>query len=175
MEKSCTMCGATKPIGEFYKMASMKDGHLKQCKECIKQRSKNRYVSLSTNPSHIESERARGREKYHRLYKNGVNPDPARKKIASDTYRSKYPEKAKARSMSQRMNCKEGHHLHHWSYNTIHGRDVIELPSKEHAKAHRFLVYDQERMMYRALDGVLLDTRERHERYILHMIKIMED
>ena len=65
--------------------------------------------------------------------------------------------------------------MHHWSYQKNHAKDMIDMTPKDHAKAHRFLVYDQERMMYRNLDGVLLDTRERHETYIRHMIEVMED
>ena len=30
---------------------------------------------------------------------------------------------------------------------------------------HRFIMYDQERMMYRKLNGELLDTREKHLEY----------
>ena len=42
---------------------------------------------------------------------------------------------------------------------------------EDHFKAHRFLVYDQERMMYRTIGGVLLDTKEAHHKYILDYIK----
>ena len=42
---------------------------------------------------------------------------------------------------------------------------------KDHIKAHRFIIYDQERMMYRRLDGVLLDKKEKHFEYILEKIE----
>lgn len=74
------------------------------------------------------------------------------------------------------MPKRAGYHLHHWSYRTEHAKDVIELTTREHGKAHRFLVYDQERMMYRRSDNMeLLDTRQRHEEYIHHMIETRED
>ena len=60
-----------------------------------------------------------------------------------------------------------GNNLHHWSYNDEHFKDVIELNVKDHAMVHRHIIYDQERMMYRDLDGVLLDTRERHIEYCI--------
>ena len=57
-------------------------------------------------------------------------------------------------------------HLHHWSYNKEHWKDCIELSEKEHNLAHRYMIYDQERMMYRDLDGILLDTKEAHLEYL---------
>ena len=67
-------------------------------------------------------------------------------------------------------------HLHHWSYNEEHHKDVIEITPKQHAKAHRFIVYDQERMMYRRFDNnILLDTREAHESFIQYCITELED
>jgi len=32
--KTCNRCGEIKPLSEFYKNKGMRDGHLKQCKEC---------------------------------------------------------------------------------------------------------------------------------------------
>jgi hypothetical protein len=70
----------------------------------------------------------------------------------------------------------KGNQLHHWSYNKEHYKDVIELTPKEHHKAHRFIVYDQERMMYRTFDkNLLLDTRERHETFIKNCITYFQD
>ena len=43
-------------------------------------------------------------------------------------------------------------------------------------KAHRFLIYDQERFMYRRYDNnMLLDTKESHEAFIRHCIEHKED
>lgn len=60
--------------------------------------------------------------------------------------------------------------LHHWSYNKAHWKDVIELTRKQHYTAHRYMVYDPERMMYRTTNGVLLDTRQAHELYIAEVL-----
>lgn len=74
--------------------------------------------------------------------------------------------------MTSRMKPQtKGNHLHHWSYNIEHAKDVIELSIKDHATAHRFMVYDQERKMYRKLTGELLDTKEGHENYIKQHFK----
>ena len=92
-------------------------------------------------------------------------------------YTERYPEKQLARNLAQRVKpLVKGNTMHHWSYLPEFGRDVIELPFKEHKKAHRFLVYDQERMMYRRFDtNELLDTREAHEAFIFDCIKNKAD
>ncbi len=65
---------------------------------------------------------------------------------------------------------------HHWSYNLEHVKDVIWLTKKDHNKAHRFIIYDQERFMYRRYDNnILLDTIESHETFIRACIVNEED
>lgn len=170
--KVCFKCNADKPLSEYYAHKQMGDGHLNKCKSCTKSDVKKRSDDLSSNIEWVESERKRGREKYHKYkYKNQSPPDVYVK------HKSKYPEKFKARSASQRMKASiEGNHLHHWSYNEEHYKDVIEITPKQHAKAHRFIVYDQERMMYRRFDNnILLDTRETHESFIKYCITELED
>ena len=69
-----------------------------------------------------------------------------------------------------------GAEKHHWSYNDEHFKDVIWLSKKEHNKAHRFIVYDQERKMYRnCFTNVLLDTKQSHETFIKYCITNQED
>jgi hypothetical protein len=170
--KVCFKCGVDKPLSEYYVHKQMGDGHLNKCKDCTKSDSKKRIDNLSSNPEWIESERKRGREKHYRLgYKSKVMPD------AQKRYAAKYPEKKKARSATHLMKAlTKGNHLHHWSYNEEHYKDVIELTPKQHAKAHRFIVYDQERMMYRRFDNnILLDTRDTHEDFIFECITNKED
>jgi hypothetical protein len=165
--KVCFKCGVDKPLSEYYVHKRMGDGHLNKCKSCTKSDVKKRSDDLSSNPKWIKAERKRGREKYYRLgYKNKIRPDVQKR------YTAKYPEKYKARSAAQHMKPSiKGNHLHHWSYNEEHHKDVIEITPKQHAKAHRFIVYDQERMMYRRFDNnILLDTREAHENFIQYCI-----
>jgi hypothetical protein len=38
--KTCTQCGQTKPLSEFYKNCGMRDGLLNQCKTCVDARQK---------------------------------------------------------------------------------------------------------------------------------------
>lgn len=152
----------------------MGDGHLNKCKNCTKKDTKEHSSFLKeTDPNYVEKERKRGREKYRRLYIGSGRAKPE----CNKRYALKFPEKVKAKNMSVRLKKPfDGAEKHHWSYNEEHYKDVIWLTKKEHGKAHRFIIYDQERKMYRRIDNMeLLETKERHEVYIRFCIKNKED
>ncbi len=65
--KVCFKCNIDKPLTEYYKHRQMSDGHLNKCKDCTKSDTKKRAIDLSVNPDFLNDERARHREKYHRL------------------------------------------------------------------------------------------------------------
>lgn len=119
----------------------------------------------------VESERIRQREKYHRLYKGKKKKTPEYTRKSNANWRNKFPEKFAAANAIRMMKRPVGKHFHHWSYLPEHRKDVIEITREDHYVAHRYLVYDQERMMYRAIDNVLLDTKEAHLAYIKNKIK----
>ena len=171
--KKCFKCGLEKEISDFYKHPQMGDGHLNKCKKCNKIDAKKSYNKKSEDSEWRESERTRGRDKDRRLYVGTQKAKPE----CNEKYWAKYPEKNAARQKSGRL--KKPFDLaekHHWSYNEVHYCDVIWLTKKDHLKAHRFIVYDQERKMYRCADDFsLLDTKERHENYIMGVIKNKED
>lgn len=163
--KECFKCNVVKPLEDYYKHKSMSDGHLNKCKECTKKDTALRESEIRSTPEGLEADRKRHREKYFRLdYKEKHKSTPEQKKIDMQNYKNKYPEKSSAHSKIQHMKTEiKGNQLHHWSYNEDHYKDVIELSVLEHKKLHRYIIYDQERFMYRRIDTMeLLDTKEKH-------------
>ena len=171
--KVCFKCGTEKPLTEFYKHKEMADGHLNKCKSCAKSDVKGKYVENVKDANFILKERKRGRQKYHRLYEGTGKAKPEN----NARYNIKFPEKYLAKLASGKIKKPfDGAEKHHWSYNEEHYKDVIWLSKRQHMKAHRFIIYDQEQMMYRRYDNnVLLDTKETHEAFIKLCIETLED
>lgn len=168
--KTCKRCEQEKPLTDYYKHSGMADGTLSFCKECKKAESKDRSQLNSQDEGWVEKERERHRDKYYRLgYKDKHKPTAESKAIQMKSYKDKYPEKYYAKRVAPII---EGLHAHHWSYNEDHRKDVIHLEPKDHYTAHRFIVYDQSSFMYKTKkEGVLLDTKEKHQEFIIGVIK----
>lgn len=170
--KKCKICGVEKEYNNYYAHPKTKDGHSQKCKLCAKEESVIRYKKIYESEELIEKERKRIRIKNNRFPRTN---DKEKKKSYDISYKNKYYEKYLAGLASSKLEKLKGYNNHHWSYNEVHYLDCIKLTIREHKKAHRFIIYDQERFMYRDLSGVLLDTKERHEKYIRHMIETKED
>jgi len=173
VEKECFKCSLTKPLTEYYKHKGMSDGYLGKCKDCTKKDTKDRADVLNENSDWRKTEKARHRDKYHRLgYKDKYKEEAGKGYERTKKSRIKYPEKYEAHKMSQKLiKSNPNNHNHHWSYNESHRKDCIEMSEQEHGFLHRYLKYNQPEMMYEDLDGNLLDTRQKHIDYF-EMCKI---
>lgn len=149
-EKRCFKCGKVKPLSEFYKHPQMGDGHLNKCKECTKRDVKRDYERKSQDESWMERERARGREKFHRL---GYTANSFKK------VRSICPNNG---DISKRLRSRglwiKGKEAHHWNYNLPHS--VILLSRKAHHRIHTKIVVNYEDKFCYTLDGKRIETEE---------------
>ncbi len=166
-EKKCFKCENILPLCDFYKHKGMSDGHLNKCKNCTKSDVRKNEEVLKKNPEWVINERKRNRDKYYKLNYRGLYKQTSNKKKETiNRYNRKFPEKALARKYTEIFLTKSSNtHLHHWSYNQEHWLDVIELTIKDHYFLHRYIIYNQERMMYRGINNILLDSKEKHLEY----------
>lgn len=168
--KECFKCGKIKDLSEFYAHKKMADGHLNKCKLCTQKDTKKRTDELVKDEAWHEQEKNRQREKYHRLgYKEKHKPTTEEKREIMKRYKEKYPEKEKAKNKSQRLKV-EGLQNHHWSYKEENAKDVFHLNYADHAFIHRHLSYDNVNFCYISKSGELLDTREKHEKFICEVL-----
>ena len=148
--KKCSKCNEIKEYNKFNKRKANRDGFDGICKVChgIYARAKDRRLLPIRKLD--EDWMQKRREHAIRNQQRAMN---------------KYPEKTIARNAKAGRKAKKGNELHHWSYNVQHHKDMIEMPVLEHRKLHRYMIYDQGYMMYRSVEGVLLDTKQAHMDY----------
>lgn len=150
--KVCFKCGRELPISEFYNHVHMKDGHLNKCISCTKRDESERYARKSKDPFFVESERKRGREKYHRLgYRNKRTDRSIEKEMNFPALRS-----AK-KSLNVKLPAEI--ELHHWDYNN--NECVIALDRRLHHRLHTFISLNIKEGIYYFKDE-RLDTLEKH-------------
>lgn len=167
LHKVCFKCGRDLPLSSYYKHPQMADGHLNKCKECTKKDVHDKYEDNRQDPSYVAKERARGRNKYKRLYGN-FNPEifDTREKVqkffeySSATARSIRP-KAKRRGIT----IQPGEHLHHWSYAAPN--EVFVVTKKTHYAIHHLTRYFEESNCFRDLrTGEYLDSAGKYKRWL---------
>jgi len=95
--------------------------------------------------------------------------------IGDNEYVNKYGTKCVSKFFKSRGYVFNNKELHHWNYGKIH--DVFVLSRRLHSRIHKKLKLDEELMVF-AINGVLLDTKEKHYNFIINFMKengIVED
>lgn len=153
--KRCIRCGNNKELDDFYVHPKMRDGHLNKCKECCKEVADIREKELRNNPEWCEKERIRSIDKYHRLnYKEIQFEQKKSKKYINDIYKN----------IHRNLKLSPNENSHHWNYALT--EDVIILDKKFHRFLHRYLILNEETLIFETKDGENLDTKEKHLNYI---------
>ncbi len=149
--KVCFKCGRNLPLSEFYVHKQMGDGHLNKCKECTKKDVHEKYMENIEDPEFVEKERARGRDKFNRLYSCKTQ----NKRLRSSSYKVWF----------ERRQVMFWHdiELHHWNYDKPH--DVFLLSRRHHARLHKLITRNADETIFKC-NGVLLDTKEKHEEIV---------
>ena len=157
--KTCFKCNKEKPLSDFYKHNKMSDGYVNKCKECAKGNAKNDYYRNMESEYFAEKERIRAREKYKRL-----NYSEKRKNYFND---KPWFNSVKYRNLNRKLKIPKGYELHHWSYNDDDLQDVFIMKMRSHKRAHAFLKFDIETKKFKTLDGLVLETKKDHLKYLL--------
>jgi hypothetical protein len=149
MSRICKKCGREIPLSAFY---STGKGRVDStCKDCRKERARARYNELCKDDEYMEKERARGREKYRRLYAGTKTEAKAIKE-------KKYPSLRSARK-SFHVTLSRDFELHHWNYNLTDC--VLVLEKRLHRRLHQSITLNMDKGIYYRGDEKL-DTIDKH-------------
>lgn len=152
MKKICFKCGIEKDLDDFYKHPQMADGHLNKCKKCAKKDISLNYDSKISDNDYVEKERARGRNKYHRLYRG---MPPVTRKDRKEHIKELF-----------NIPLKDNEYMHHWSYAKENLASVIIINRRLHRRLHLLMEKGEDRNIY-YFKGNPLDTKQKHIELII--------
>jgi hypothetical protein len=82
--KVCRICGATKPIDDFYRDSGMRDGYRSECKSCLGDLRRKRY-DRDREVRRSQEWRKQNPERF-RAYQTAYRARPERKRATRDQY-----------------------------------------------------------------------------------------
>ena len=147
--KKCFKCHKILPLTDFYKHPKMSDGHLNKCKDCTKNDVHKNYMLKSSDEQWMEKERARGREKFHRL---GYKWNKHTTRIDFNTKGSV------SQMLKNRGYDTKGKEAHHWNYNLP--LSVFLVSRKAHHRIHNATIMSRVDKCCYTKDGVKIETAE---------------
>jgi hypothetical protein len=180
--KKCNECGIEKTLNEFHKNAKSPDGLRTKCKVCVNIKQSNYRINnqdkikdyyrlyIAKNPNYFKEYNKKYYKKSERILLTSQEIK-LKKKEHDKKYHIKYPEKRKAKIAVNHLKVDKGYHKHHWSYNKEHYSNIILLTDKQHLSLHKYIKYCTDSFYYKNLDGVLLDSLDKHMQYINELIK----
>lgn len=144
--KTCSKCGTTKPLDDFYKSPGYKDGHHTWCKKCFRKYYNDRYK--------VEKEDIKARNKAY------IKEHPEVKRKIQREHESRNPEQRKAKNkvrwavesgrmpkpttLACRICGNRADHYHHWSYLPENWLNVIPLCKHCHGMLHKGSLVSQD-------------------------------
>jgi hypothetical protein len=93
---------------------------------------------------------------------------------ARNKYNHLNPDKVKAHRAVINLKCSPNCFKHHWSFNFKDYTNIIELDRKYLNFIRAHLVYDHTTKYYKDLKGNLLDTKDKHRKYLDEKISKFE-
>lgn len=157
--KICAKCKRNKSLTRFYARPNRRSGYGSYCKDCLVLMSSDYNRNRRARTTSVQAS-----EPYEYIKEKDA------KRL------ERHPEKVRAKQVASVLMVTKGNQRHHWSYNEIHYKDIIELSRRQHGFIHRYIRYDKPTKMYRRMDtGELLDTKSKHEEYIKALLKVHID
>ncbi|MCJ7483868.1 MAG: hypothetical protein MUO31_12995 [Thermodesulfovibrionales bacterium] len=154
--KTCRTCKETKPLSEFYKHSTSRDGYRSDCIKCNLQYKKHYAQTPNGRVNHLKAKRRYSktdkckvaRKRYNNSEKGKLNA-----RYHAKRYCKQHPNRAKATHVvnhsvergelprPKTLQCHYGNHpareYHHWhGYAPEHWLDVVPICKKCHAKTY---------------------------------------
>ena len=176
-KKHCNICGLDKSVEDFYKKPG--GGYRSGCRKCLSKKASQILREKVKTKSDKENARKRSIETYYKRKAAGLSfkRSPEKEREYSNNYRTKYPEKAKAKDASKKfLPPIQGVERFFWSYRSEHHGDFFWVKREFRLKLNKLLSYEQKAMLFRRIDNKeLLTTKQKFIDFMNETLKNQSD